>query len=53
MIGLFIYSSIFLSNPMKGLLISEFETEELTIIDSKYCRVADFSLMVVFEAIEL
>ena len=38
---------------MKGLLISEFETEELTIIDSKYCRVADFSFMVVFEAIEL
>ena len=38
---------------MNALLIKELETFELTIIDSKYCKVLIFSLMVVLLAIEV
>ena len=52
-IGDLICSSIFLSKAMNTLLIREFETLELTMMLSKYCRVLIFSLMVVLLAIEV
>lgn len=38
---------------MKALLINELDTFEFTMIDSKYCKVLIFSLIVVLDAIEL
>lgn len=52
-IGDFIYSSIFFRSAMNILLIKEFDTFEFTIIDSKYCKVLIFSLIVVLLAIEV
>jgi hypothetical protein len=51
--GDLICSSILFSRTMKALLIREFETLELTIIDSKYWSVLIFSLTVVLLAMEV
>lgn len=52
-IGDLIYSSIFFNKAINTLLINEFDTFEFTIIDSKYCKVLIFSLIVVLLAIEV
>lgn len=52
-IGDFICSSIFFNKAMNALFIRELETFEFTIIDSKYCNVLIFSLIVVLLAMDV
>ena len=51
--GDLICSSIFFKSAIKTLFINELDTFEFTMIDSKYCKVLIFSLMVVLLAMDV